>query len=176
MPQAKFMEKCWKSYEEVATYLLNQMASKFGLKRVEGKQTLTGVSGTNWEIDAKGVKTNSDEAFVIIECRRYTKEKVKQEPVGGLAYRILDTRAKGGIIVTPLGLQAGAEKIASAENIISVILTENSTPENYMLKFLNNVFIGLTEHVHVSDNVQVTIVKNITDEGRGIDKVDVQRK
>lgn len=170
------MGKGWKSYEEVATYLLNQMASKFGLKRVEGKQTLVGASGTTWEIEAKGVKANSNEAFVIIECRRYTKEKVKQEQVGGLAYRILDTGAEGGIIVTPLGLQTGAKKVAAAGNIISVILTENSTPENYMLKFLNNVFIGLTEHVHVSESVQVTIVKNITDEGKGIDKVGMQRK
>ena len=36
----------WRNYEEVAQYLLGQMAAHFGLGRVEGKQLLAGVSGT----------------------------------------------------------------------------------------------------------------------------------
>jgi hypothetical protein len=46
----------WRSYEEVAQYLLGQMAALFGLGRVEGKQLIAGASGTSWEIDAKGAK------------------------------------------------------------------------------------------------------------------------
>ena len=47
----------WQSYEEVSTYLLNQIAHKFGLSHFEGKQKIGGKrSGTEWEIDAKGVK------------------------------------------------------------------------------------------------------------------------
>ena len=47
------MNKKWETYEEVATYLLNEFADKFGLSRVEGKQQLKGIE-TNWEIDANG--------------------------------------------------------------------------------------------------------------------------
>lgn len=48
----------WKSYEEVATYLLNQFAEHFGLERVEAKQDVVGLrSKTAYEI-AKGCLTN----------------------------------------------------------------------------------------------------------------------
>jgi hypothetical protein len=68
----------WQSYEEVATYLLNQCAQEFGLSKVEGKQTIPGLrSDTEWEIDAKGVK-EGNEGFVIIECRRYTTSRQSQ--------------------------------------------------------------------------------------------------
>ena len=61
----------WKTYEEVAAYLLNQFASEFGLERVEGKQLVPGQrSGTKYKIDAKGV-VDGGEAFIIVECRRY---------------------------------------------------------------------------------------------------------
>ena len=56
-----------------------------------------------------------NEGFVIIECRRYTKSRQSQEKIGGLAYRILDTGARGGILISPLGMQEGASKIADVE-------------------------------------------------------------
>jgi len=84
------MNKEWQTYEEVATYLLNQIAEEFNLSRFEGKQKVIGKrSGTEWEIDAKGIK-ESDEMFIIVECRRYTKSKQTQEKIGALAYRIID--------------------------------------------------------------------------------------
>ena len=95
-------EKAWRTYEEVAAELLDRNAEKFGLQRVEGKQHVRGNrSGTKWEIDAKGVKLG-DEGFVIVECKRHTISKPNQELLGGLAYRIVDTGASGGIIVSPL--------------------------------------------------------------------------
>ena len=60
----------WENYEQVAHYLLNQFAEKFGLRRVEGKQLLVGQSGTTWEIDAKGTCQDGVD-FVLIECRCY---------------------------------------------------------------------------------------------------------
>jgi hypothetical protein len=58
----------WKSYEEVATYLLDQFAGEFGLERVEGKQVIRGLqSGTNWEIDAKGGRQNNT-GFVMLSA------------------------------------------------------------------------------------------------------------
>lgn len=146
-------ETSWKSYEDVARFLLDEMAAKFGLDRVEGKQAVDGRrSGTRYVIDAKGI-ADQDELFVIVECRRFTTSRQKQEHLAGLAYRIHDTGAAGGIIVTPLRLQKGAEMIARAENIHSVQLDENSTTENYILKFLNDVRVGRTDKVGVEDIV-----------------------
>ena len=149
------MRTSWKTYEEVATYLLQRNAKAFGLEMIEPKQKIQGNrSDTTWEIDAKGIKSGS-EGFVIIECRQYTASKQNQEKLGGLAYRIMDTGAAGGIIVSPLGLQEGANKIADSENIINVQLDANCTPTDFVLKFLNKVMIGLSEKVTFSEVVLV---------------------
>ncbi len=135
-------QKTWETYEDVAAYLLNQIATEFGLERFEGKQKVVGQkSRTKWEIDAKGVG-DDNEIYFIVECRRYTKSRINQEKLASLAYRIIDTGAKGGIVVSPLGLQEGAAKLAQAENIYSVMLDENSTRSEYVLKFLEKVRVG----------------------------------
>ncbi|MFF7643833.1 restriction endonuclease [Streptomyces canus] len=149
----------WRSYEDVAVYLLDQIASKLDLDRVEDKQKVIGKrSGTEWEIDGKGVKVGN-EGFVIIECRRYTTSKQKQEQVAGLAYRIIDTEADGAIIVSPLGLQEGAAKVAEAENIRTVHMDQNSTRTDYMFRFLNEVFVGASDTVHVSESVTIEVIR-----------------
>lgn len=149
------MEQSWKTYEEVAAYLLNQFAKEFSLAKVEGKQIIEGCrSGTKWEIDAKGVKTGN-EGFVIVECRRHTTSRQNQEKLGSLAYRIIDTGAEGGIIVSPLGIQEGAQKIAKAENIINVTLDANSNPNEFAMQFLNKIMIGLCDRVVISDSIIV---------------------
>lgn len=106
----------WESYEEVGQYLLNEFATKFGLGRVEGKQVFSGESGTRWEIDAKGVLVD-EVCFLIVECRRRNTSGVSQEQVAGLAYRIKDTGAFCGIVVSPLDLQKGAKIVAEHEDI-----------------------------------------------------------
>jgi len=131
--------KSWRSYEEVAAYLLDQLASRFGLARVEGKQKMPGVrSGTEWEIDAKGI-LEGDQGFLIIECRRYIKSKQDQKSLGALAYQIIDTGAAGGVLVSPLGLQEGAAKIAGSEKIIEVQLNADCAPSEFVIKFLNKL-------------------------------------
>ena len=52
------------------------------------------------------VKTE-DGAIVIIECRRYTTSKLKQNAIAALAWIISDVGASGGIVVTPIGVQDG---------------------------------------------------------------------
>jgi hypothetical protein len=134
----------WETYEDVTVYILDQIASNLGLERVEGKQHVYGSrSSTNWEIDGRGVQIDG-EGFVIIECRRYTTSKQNQERVGGLAYRIIDTGASGGILVSPLGFQEGAKKIAAAEGIQEVFMDATSTRSDYVLKFLNHIFAGIS--------------------------------
>jgi hypothetical protein len=148
----------WESYEQVAAYLIDQFTSEFGLERVEGKQEVVGKrSGTSWEIDAKGFR-QGDSGFVIVECRRYTTSKQNQEKVGGLAYRIIDTGAEGGIIVSPLGLQEGAERVAAAENIVSVQLNESSTRHDYVLRFLNKVMVGLSDSITFKDSFTAEVI------------------
>ncbi len=150
----------WQCYEDVATYLLNQCAQEFGLSKVEGKQTVPGLrSSTEWEIDAKGVSEGS-EGFVIIEYRRYTTSKQNQERIASLAYRIVDTGAQGGIIVSPLGLQEGAEKVARAERIVNVKLNPDSTPHEFAMQFLNKIFIGFEERVSLHDKFSIEVTRS----------------
>jgi hypothetical protein len=148
----------WQSYEEVATYLLNHCAQECGLSKVEGKQTIPGPrSDTEWEIDAKGVN-EGNEGFVIIECRRYTSSRQNQERIASLAYRILDTGAQGGIIVSPLGLQKGAEKVARAERIVNVQLSPDSTPHEFAMQFLNKIFLGFEERISLQEKFSVEVI------------------
>lgn len=149
----------WRNYEEVATYLLDKFAEHFGLSRVEGKQPLLGKrSGTEWIIDAKGIR-QGNEAFVIVECRRHTSKKQDQEQLGGIAYRIIDTGAEGGIVVSPLGFQSGAEKVALSEGIVHVELHEDSTPTEFSMRFLNQIFVGNNERCHASDSYDAAVIR-----------------
>ena len=135
-------KKAWRTYEEVAQFLLDKIASELDLERVEGKQDLVGASGATWEVDAKGVK-DGDEGIVLIECKRYPTSRVKQATVSSLAWQIHDLGASGGIVVSPLGLQEGALKVAAAARIETIHLDPNSTRVEYVLKFLNKVFVGV---------------------------------
>jgi len=151
------MSNTWKSYEEVAKYLLNQFSQEFGLARVEGKQHIHGNrSNTSWEIDAKGIKENN-EGFIIVECRKYSSSKQNQEKIGALAYRIIDSGALGGIVVSPLGLQAGAKKVANAENIVEVHLNEGCTPLEFSMNFLNMFMVGMHETIAITDSFEATV-------------------
>jgi hypothetical protein len=138
--------------------LLDQFATELGLDRVEGKQDLPGQrSGTSWEIDAKGV-CQGNEGFVIVEFRRYSTSRQEQGKLGHLAYTIIDTGAHGGIIVSALGLQKGAEKIAAAENVVNVILNENCDRYEYIMKFLNKVMIGMRDSINtVKEAVELEV-------------------
>jgi len=157
--------KAWKSYEEVAQHLLDRFAEHFNLGRVEGKQVVPGKAGTEWEIDAKGVRDDG-EAFLIVECRRYLKSRLNQESIAGLAFRIQDTGAQGGIVVSPLDLQSGAKKVAAFSNVQHVILDPTSTASDYMMKFLNQIFVGVSETVSMTDHVHI----KVTQDGKIVDE------
>src|SRR3712207_2667452 len=86
--------RTWRTYEEVAVYLLDSIAAELGLERVEGEHKLVGHrSGRTWNVEGIGIKGPAGEAFVILECRRRTTSRLKQEDVGAIVYRILDTGA-----------------------------------------------------------------------------------
>ncbi len=148
----------WRTYEEVATYLLNQMANEFGLETVEADQTILGLSsGTKWNIEGKGIAEGGDR-FVIVECRRYPSSRLDQESIGGLAYRISDAGASGGIIVTPVGLQKGAAKVAEAENIITVILDEKSSSTDFIIRFLDKIRVGVSGELKPTGSLGIKLI------------------
>ncbi len=161
--------KNWKTYEEVAKYLLNEIAAEFELEQFEGKQSIKGKRSQNsWEIDAKDISGNN-ETFFIVECRRNTSSRQSQEKLGGLTYRIIDSGAKGGIIVSPLELQKGAKLIAKAENIHHVMLNENCTTSEYILRFLNKLRVG--KHLQSSVSPTGTVIGTIFRKGGTIEEL-----
>ena len=111
------------------------------------------------------------DGIVLVECRRYTTSKQNQEKIAALAYRIHYTKAEGGIMVSPLGLQTGAEKVADANNIKSIEIDANSTPENFTIRFLNKLFIGIADRVRLSDEVTVTVVKKCKSCGNSFEQI-----
>ncbi len=149
-------ERVWKTYEEVAAYILNRFASEFGMARFEGKQDIGG-DATTWEIDAKGVR-DDDGAFLVVECKCH-KTRIPQGILGNLAFSIIDAGGTGGVIVSPMDLQKGAKKIAASRNIVHVKLPADSTPENFIIKFLDKVFAQLTDTLVLSDAVICEVVR-----------------
>jgi hypothetical protein len=138
---------------------LEQFADHFGLGHVEGKQLVSGASGTNWVIDAKGVKSDGG-GIVLVECRRHTTSKLSQEQLGGVAFRIIDTGAQGGITVSPLDLQKGAKLVAAHANIVHVMLDPKSTTTEYVMKFLDKFFVGLHGEVSFKSSLKVKVIKD----------------
>ncbi|MGA4472918.1 hypothetical protein ACPA2M_08080 [Ectopseudomonas chengduensis] len=149
----------WRSYEELAQHIIKELAAEFGLDDVEGKQTLPGTSGTNWEIDAKGIRSR-DFGVILIECKCYIGRSIEQGQMGTIAYQMKDIGAVGGITVSPLEPQEGARILAEHENITHMVLDPESTPENYLVKFLNKAFAKVTETIAIGDFYELEIWKD----------------
>jgi hypothetical protein len=64
----------------------------------------------------------------------------------------------GGILVNPLGLQEGAERVAAAENIIAVRLNEDCNRYEFVLGFLNKIMLGVLDQISIGEEVQVKLV------------------
>jgi hypothetical protein len=104
------------------------------------------------------VARNGD-IFVIVECRRYTTSHLDQESLGALAYRIFDTGAAGAIVVSPLGLQGGAEKVAQSERVVSVTLDPSSSTTDYVMKFLDKIRVGLSGTLHLKGELSGKLIR-----------------
>jgi hypothetical protein len=65
--------------------------------------------------------------MILVECRQRSTKRIDQEQVAGLAFRIQDTGAAGGLIVTTVGPQKGAELVAKASKIGFAILNAEAT-------------------------------------------------
>lgn len=149
----------WRTYEELTQYIINELAAEFGLDEVEGKQILSGKSGTRWEIDAKGIKSGNS-GIVVIECKCYQGRSIEQSQMATIAYQMKDIGAVGGITVSPLEPQEGARILARYENITHMALDPDSTPENYFVKFLNKAFAKVTETIATGDFYELELWKD----------------
>ena len=135
------MQPPWLIYETAARSVLEKIGSALNISTVEGKQKLDGLSGTEWEIDAKAIQENG-ENFLVVEARRYTTSSLTQEDVAAIAYRIGDVGAAGGIVVSPAPLQRGAALVAMANGIEHVRLTPESTSTAYPAEYMGKRFLG----------------------------------
>ena len=150
----------WQAYELAAQSVLQHIGTELGVTAVEGKQTLDGKSGTRWEIDAKALQEDGQN-FLVVEVRRYTTSALKQEDMGALAYRIGDVGASGGIVVSPLPLQRGAELVAKATGIEHVRLTPDSTATDYLAEYMGRRFLGasIIESVTATATMDAVVIR-----------------
>jgi hypothetical protein len=143
-------------YEDVTKTILNALRSHLGLACVQGEVRHEGESGTAWNVDASCYRQD-DGALLLVECRRKTTRRVDQEEMAGFAFRIGDTGASGGLMVTPIGYQKGAKAVAGATRIGLATLNPDATSREYTLEIAERLFHGLliSDHGHETDHVFV---------------------
>ena len=135
-------DKAWKSFEDAFRAILEDHKDFFGLDSIEptpGKAEAK--SGYVYDIEVTGY-SKGDEKLVLFECRRKSRN-LEPKDAGEFAYRIQMTGAKKGYFVTTLekGLAEGAKTIADYAQIYHIRLSENATPQEYLMKYLNNFFV-----------------------------------
>ena len=156
-------DPAWRSYEQIAAFVLDQCAREFGLERFEGKQNVPGKSGANWEVDARGW-SEGNSAFFIVECKNHAGAGISQALTGSLAYSITDTEAAGGFLVSPNGLQSGAAKVAAADGIHEIKLDSASTTSAYFGEWLGKLRVGLFDKVNVNVSEHL-LIRKIDEDG-----------
>lgn len=139
--------KTWRRYEELAPYILRRFADIFGISEIEAKQRVMGRGGTQWEIDAKGIVADG---FLIVECKERTSAKLNKDVIAALGFKVRDSGAKGGIIITTIGLQKGAKKIAEQYDFKIVYLPKESTFEQYVASCGERIAMKISEKVNAS--------------------------
>jgi hypothetical protein len=149
-------KKTWETYEDVTRAVLSDLREYLGVGDILGKKKYKGKI-TEWEIEASSYEKEDKSKLVIVECRRYTTSRLSQETVGGFSYRIDDLIATRGIIVTPLGLQKGAQKIADAKKITTITLDPNARSDNYIARISNQLFGKFTEHISITEHVSIKL-------------------
>ena len=147
-------------YQDAARKALTDIRQVLGVATVEGKQSLDGTSGTAWELDAKAWREGAD-GFLVIEVRRHTSAGLKQEDLAAIAYRIQDVGGSGGIVVSPLPLQKGAQIVAKSADIAHVRLSPESTTESYLAELMGRRFLGetITESVHATATCDAVVIR-----------------
>jgi hypothetical protein len=139
-------KQIWEQYEDAVRAIVQQHPAHFELGDVEATSgKVTGGTGP-WKIEVIGY-TSSGGRVVLFEVRR-VKRNVSRPDAGEFAFRIQDTAADRGYFVTPLGrrLTRGARAVAEKTKLIHHIeVSQDATPENYILRYLNLIFARFTD-------------------------------
>lgn len=129
-------------FEQTVRSILQQCRNALGYSHVDPKGKLPGKSGTKWEIDATAYLATSGD-MVIVECRWRSTKKIDQEQIGALVFRVQDTGAVAGLMVTTIGLQKGAALVAAASQIGVAKLDPDATEREYVLELAGRLFHGI---------------------------------
>lgn len=136
----------WKVFEDTVRSIISRHPDFFELESVEpGVTKIRGKSGYEWNIDVAATKSVS-RGTVIFEVRR-RKRNVVPEEMAALVYKIHDTDSEKGYLVTKLdrGPSCGAEIIAGFEHVEHIEVSEDSTPESSLMKYLEHWFVDLAD-------------------------------
>ena len=112
-----------------------------------------------WDIEVAGYKQGS-RRLILVECKNRSRN-IEPEQAGGFAYRIEDTGAERGYLVTPLdkGLSKGAQEIADYEQIRHIQVARESTPDDYVMRCADNLFVGVSDTLRLTDEVTAVVVR-----------------
>jgi hypothetical protein len=144
-------EASWGSFKDAVRAIIERHKDFFGLRSVEPETGAAfGKSGYTWDIEIVGY-TKNEHKLVLFECRRKTTRNLPPDDADELAYRIEDTGADKGFFVTTLGrgLSEGVKASADHEAIGHIQVSADATPEQYVMRHLNQVFAGLTTTVGI---------------------------
>lgn len=155
-------DQAWESFEDAFRAILEAHKEFFGLASVDAAPaTAPAKSGYVYDIEVLGF-ARGDERLVLFECRRKKSRNLEPADAGELAYRIHTTGAKKGYFVTTLqkGLSKGARTIADYEQIGHIQLSADATPHQYVMKHLNNFFVGVVANLTLGDSASFEIHDN----------------
>jgi hypothetical protein len=71
-----------------------------------------------------------------------------------------DQGAAGGLMVTPVGYQEGAAKVANARKIGMATLNANATDREYVLRIANQLFVGVVSKIRFGAVTTAVVVRN----------------
>lgn len=151
--------KKWEAYEQAAKRVISDLRTRLGVIEVSGKQELPGIDGSTYELDAVAW-TDDAGSFLLVEAKRHTVAGLDQDTVNAIAYKLVKVGADGAIIVSPLPLQAGAKKAATFDSIVQIILSADSTAEDYLAEYLGQRFLGasISESLVATDEYDAVVI------------------
>lgn len=149
-------QKKWESFEDAFRSIITEHKAFFDLERVEpGPGKVKSESGYVYDIEVVA-HAKGDGKTVLFECRRKATRNLEPKDAGEFAFRIDTTGAGKGYFVTTLdkGLSAGAKTIADHAEIGHIQLSCDATPDEYVMKYLGNWFVGVVERLCMHMSVE----------------------
>jgi hypothetical protein len=149
----------WRTFEDAVRGIVSQQREFFGVDFVEpAPAKVQGQTSYEWNIEVIGYLSGTRK-MVLFEVRRKTTRNIEPSEAGEFAYRIEDTGADKGYFVTPLNrrLSKGARKISEFNQIGHVQISVTSTPENYIMQCMDQVFAGFADSIKFDDSATLEL-------------------